>query len=659
MKILRLDYETFSSVDIKLGVSRYTSAPDFEILLIGYKYVIDGVRSETKCIDLTYEDMPAQLLADIFDPDVLKISYNAAFEIACTQAHFKRKVDRSQWQCTYVKSLQVGLPGTLDMCARALKLPIEKDSAGAALIRLFCIPQKPTAKNGQRKRIYAEDRPLEWDKFMLYCMKDVDVEDRIDERLSFFPFPSKERKLWALDQKINNRGVKVDVELAEAAVEMDAINSRYIFKDAQELTGLKNPKSPKQGKEWLYKVTGVKVESFNKNVIEEETKGITNPRALEYLELRKELTKTSITKFKSAIARVSPDGRLRDPLQFYGANRTGRWAGRGVQLHNLKKTDYKKEELDGLRKLMRARKYTALSAGYESVSDVLSQLTRTVFIAEKKHKFLVADFSAIEARVLAWLAGEEWRLTAFKNPKIDIYSASASKMFGIPLEKIDKSSPWRQKGKVAELALGYQGAVGALIRMGALKGKNALKEEELPALVGSWRRANRRIVSLWKTLQDAAFQCVKTGERVRTIKGIEFSISNDTMWIKLPSGRKLAYISPRLKVDAEGKLNISYKGVDQDTKQWGWEKTYGGKLTENIVQAIARDLLADAMLKVDDDGFDIVLHVHDEIIVEIVDRFATEVTLKTLCDIMCEPVEWAPDLYLRAEGFISDYYYKN
>lgn len=657
---LHIDVETFSSENLGIvGMHKYMAARDFEIMLFAYRF--DG--EETVCLDLTNGDqLPIRVIRALTDPTVKKKSYNAPFEIHSIEIHFNMRLDRSQWECIYVKSMMVGLPGKLEICAKALNLPVEKDTRGKALIKIFCVPCKPTKANGMRKRNMPYHFPEKWVEFKSYNITDVDVECAIDDKIAFFKIPESEKELWLLDQKINNAGVGVDIDLIEGAMYVNSINSKKLIQEAKDLTGLQNPKSPSQIKRWILDTIGLKIPSLAKDILPDLLEKIKNKKVKKLIELRKETSQTSITKFKRIALAVGADGRLRGLFQFYGALRTGRFAGRGTQVHNLKKNDLaklnglknEKETLEYARSLIKEGNVETLYRYFNSISEVLSHLIRTAFVAATGKKFLVADFAAIEARVLAWLAGEKWRLDVFGSHG-KIYEASASKMFNIPIEEVVPGSEWRHKGKVAELALGYQGAIGALVRMGALK--MGLLEEELLPIVRAWRRSNKAIVALWAELEECAIECLTTCDKTYSRKGIVFSYYKDIMWIKLPGGRRLAYWSPRIKINAKGKKYVSYMGVDQDTKQWGREQTYGGKLTENIVQAIARDLLTNSMIKLDRKGYPIVLHVHDENIAE-VKKKQREYNVEDMCSIMSQPVIWAKGLPLKAEGYETEFYYK-
>lgn len=524
---------------------------------------------------------------------------------------------------------------------------------GGALIRTFCVPCKPTKSNGMRIRTLPHHEPEKWKLFKQYCIGDVVAEKEILRRLSVFPVPDQEWQLWQLDQRINARGIACDLQLVEGALAVDEQVTGELRQEAIALTGLDNPKSVKQLTKWLEEETGEEVENLQKGTVSKLIDKLDEGKARRVLEIRQELSKTSVKKYQAMQTVACADGRVRGLLQFYGANRTGRWAGRLVQVHNLPKN--KMETLELARQLVRDRNVGMLKFVYGNVPDTLSQLIRTAFVAPDGKKLLVADFSAIEARVLAWLADEQWRLEVFAGHG-KIYEASASQMFGIPLEMIDKEL--RQKGKVSELALGYQGGKGALISMGALD--MGLKEEELPEIVMRWRNANRRICDLWYSLEAAAIEVMETGQPVG-VRGIIMAREShhgsglDFFTITLPSGRKLYYVEPTLALNDFGKQALHYKGPDQQTGKWTTISTYGGKLVENIVQAIARDCLAVTLMRVENAGYDTVLHVHDEIGVES-DR---PEDLDRILEIMAQPIAWAPGLPLKGAGFVTDFYMKD
>lgn len=648
---LNIDIETYSSVDIKkAGLYKYVQSPDFEILLFAYSFGDETV----KIIDLAQgEQIPPHIIDALRDPRVIKHAYNAAFEWYCLNKFFQSPVE--QWRCTQIHGLYCGYPAGLAKVGEALRIPQDKKKmgVGGALIRTFCVPCKPTKSNGMRIRTLPHHEPEKWKLFKQYCIGDVVAEKEILRRLSVFPVPDQEWQLWQLDQRINARGIACDLQLVEGALAVDEQVTGELRQEAIALTGLDNPKSVKQLTKWLEEETGEEVENLQKGTVSKLIDKLDEGKARRVLEIRRELSKTSVKKYQAMQTVACADGRVRGLLQFYGANRTGRWAGRLVQVHNLPKN--KMETLELARQLVRDRNVGMLKFVYGNVPDTLSQLIRTAFIAPDGKKLLVADFSAIEARVLAWLADEQWRLEVFAGHG-KIYEASASQMFGIPLEMIDKEL--RQKGKVSELALGYQGGKGALISMGALD--MGLSEAELPEIVLRWRNANRRICDLWYSLEAAAIEVMETGQPVG-VRGIIMAREShhgsglDFFTITLPSGRKLYYVEPTLALNDFGKQALHYKGPDQQTGKWTTISTYGGKLVENIVQAIARDCLAVTLMRVEHAGYDTVLHVHDEIGVES-DRAED---LDRILGIMAQPIAWAPGLPLTGAGFVTDFYMKD
>ena len=647
-RTLSIDIETYSSVDlIKSGVYAYTEAPDFEILLFAYSFDEDPVQ----IVDFAQgEKLSKQVLEALTDPQVTKTAFNANFERTCLAKYFSTPMPPEQWECSSVHALTLGLPNNLGGVAKALKLQVQKDAAGKVLIRYFSIPCKPTKANGGRTRNLPEHDLEKWENFKAYCIRDVEVEKEIKDKLKNFPVPKQEWKLWQLDQKINDTGVLVDSDMVGNAITCDLLNQERITQDAVDLTGLDNPKSVSQLKEWLSETAGIEVESLNKKAIPELLKQTTDEDVIQVLELRQAMSKTSVKKYEAIKRSVGKDLRVRGLFQFYGANRTGRWAGRLVQVQNLPQN--KIIDLDLARELLKSGNYDAMGLLFESVPGILSQLIRTAFIPSPGNRFIVADFSAIEARVIAWLAEEKWRLDVFQTHG-KIYEASASQMFNVPIESITKGNPLRQKGKVAELALGYQGAQGALVQMGALD--MGLMEEELPGLVKTWRNSNQKIVQLWGDVERAAIEAVKNKTTVKLHHHITFSYEAGMLFIKLPSGRRLAYVKPRIEKEEKfNKDSITYEGLEQG--KWSRLKTYGGKLVENIVQAIARDCLAESMLKLAFEGYQIVMHVHDEVILDVP---KTLDVMDEVVDIMGQPISWAPGLPLRADAYETDYYKKD
>lgn len=657
---LSIDLETYSSVPIaKAGAYKYVQSPDFEILLFAYS-VDDG---PAEIVDLAQgEILPEWLYEAVKSPDYIKHAYNAAFEWYCLSKFYGFLLPVDQWRDTMLHGLYCGYTAGLDATGKALGLPAEKQklSVGKALIRYFCVPCTPTQSNGGRTRNYPKHDPDKWNLFKTYCLGDVVTEMEIDRRLSNFPVPAAIEKQWQTDLLINARGVAVDMGMVRGALEIDALARENLTREAIEITGLENPNSVSQLAKWLEKATDTPVSDLRKDTVAAmlESEAVTGT-ANRVLEIRQELGKTSTKKYDAIEAAVCGDGRVRGLLQFYGANRTGRWAGRLVQVQNLPRTYI--EQLNIAREAVRNKQGDKLKFFFGSVPDTLSQLIRTSFIASPGNKLVDADFSAIEARVISWLAGEQWRLEVFRTHG-KIYEASASQMFGVPIEKIKKGNPeyaLRQKGKVAELALGYQGSSGALIAMGALK--MGIPEEDLPDIVSRWRDANKRIVDLWYSLESAAVSVIQTGAPAG-VRGLvlarEFDLEHDLdfLTITLPSQRKLYYAKPELGANQWGRPSILYRGVNQTTKQWTQLETYGGKLVENVVQAIARDCLAVAIEHLEEAGFPVVFHVHDEVVI---DCPADKADLDKVVQLMTLPIPWAQDLPLNADGWVGDFFRKD
>lgn len=653
MRELSIDIETYCSVDlVKSGLYKYVQSQDFEILLFAYAFDDEPV----KIIDLAQgEQLPQELVTALADKNIVKTAYNATFEWYCLNKFWPSPLD--QWRCTMAKGLYCGYPAGLSAIGNAIGLAEDKKklASGKALIRKFSLPCKPTKTNGGRLRNLPKHEPEQWNLFKIYCMQDVTTEQELKKILDKIAFTKKEQQLWELDALMNAYGVKIDRQLVEGAISISEKRTEELLNEAIALTGLNNPNSVSQLKEWIEGITGDEISSLNKAEVPEILKNTDDVKVKRVLEIRQELSKTSVKKYQAMDNAVCNDGRVRGLLQYYGANRTGRWAGRLVQVQNLPRNYL--ETLNFARELVKNQKIENIKLIYNNVPDTLSQLIRTAFIAPEGHKFAVADFSAIEARVISWLAGEQWRLEVFKTHG-KIYEASASQMFGVPIEKIKKGNPeyaLRQKGKVAELALGYQGGTGALIQMGALN--MGLTEEELPDIVNRWRNTNRRIVDLWKTVQNAVIDCLTNGNTVYIQKGVSFSIENRNLAVNLPSGRQLFYVSPELVAGQYGP-QITYMGQNQTSKKWEKIPTYGGKLTENIIQAIARDCLAEALINLCSFGFKPVFHIHDEVICE-VPKNDTNFTLEKAIEIMCQVPKWADGLPLNADGFICDYYKKD
>ncbi|MEC1719095.1 DNA polymerase [Schinkia azotoformans] len=649
MKLLSIDIETYSSVDlVKCGVYAYCESADFEILL--FAYAVD--EEEVQIVDIASgEKLPDALLKALTDPAVIKTAYNANFERTCLAKLFGKPMPPEQWRCSSVHALMLGLPGHLDGVAKCLKLKEQKMKEGKALIRYFSVPCKPTKVNGGRIRNLPEHNPDKWRTFKDYCKQDVEVERQIRKKLEAFPILKMEQQLWELDQNINDEGVLIDISLVNHAIQADTVFQENLYKEAVSLTGLENPNSPAQLKGWL-QTHGLEVDSLAKKNVEALMGEVDNPTVKRLLELRQAMSKTSVKKYEAMERSICNDQRIRGLLQFYGANRTGRWAGRLVQIHNLPRNNMK--DLQVARDLLKSGNYQALELLFDNVPDVLSQLIRTAFIPSKAHRFIVADFSAIEARVIAWIAGERWRMEVFQSHG-KIYEASAAQMFKVPIETIGKGSPLRQKGKIAELALGYGGSKGALKQMGALE--MGLTDEELPELVSAWREANPNIVNLWWDVEAAAIKAVKEKAVVKMQYGLTFHYTKGILFITLPSGRSLAYVRPKIGMDERfGKEQLTYEGIEQGSKQWGRIPTYGGKLTENIIQAIARDCLAVSMLRLAEAGYQINFHVHDEVILDV--PIGTG-SMEEVEELMGLPIVWAPGLPLNADSFETDYYKKD
>ena len=643
-RILEMDIETFSDVDlIKCGVYAYADSPAFEVLLFAYSF--DG--GETRVIDLAQgEELPGEVAEAVFDGSVVKTAFNANFERTCLSKYFGRYLPPESWHCSAVQAAVLALPRSLEDVGAVLGLDERKMKEGKELIRYFCVPCKPTKANGGRRRNLPCHAPEKWELFKAYCMRDVDVEKAIRGKLCKFPIPEGEMELYRLDQRINDRGVPVDMGLVRQAVKCERLHKEVVTKRAYELTGLENPNSVAQLKGWLGE-NGVEAESLSKKAVTEMI-GESDGEVEELLRLRLLMAKTSVKKYEAMERSVCSDGRVHGLLQFYGANRTGRWAGRLVQVQNLPQNHI--EDLELARRLVREGRFEDVEMLYDSTPKVLSELIRTAFVPEPGCRFVVADFSAIEARVLAWLAGEQWRLEVFSSHG-KIYEASASAMFHVPIEEVTKGSSLRQKGKIAELGLGYGGAAGALVSMGALD--MGLSEDDLPSLVAAWRRANPHIAQFWWDVDKAAVEAVT--KRAKTRAGrIGFEYRSGILFVMLPSGRKLAYVKPRMAVNKFGREGLTYEGI-LENKKWGRIETYGPKLVENIVQGTARDLLAEAMLRVERKGYPIVMHCHDEIIAEVPEGMGS---VEEMCEVMAVRPSWAEGLPLRADGYECPFYQK-
>ncbi len=656
---LSIDLETFSSVDLrKSGMFKYVESPDFQILLFAYS--LDG--GPVQLVDLAMgETLPPWLGAAIGNPAYIKHAYNAVFEWGCLSKFFGA-LPADQWRCTMAHGLYCGYTAGLDATGKALGLSSDKQklNSGKALIRYFCLPRRPTKANGGRTRNLPHHDPERWRLFKEYCAQDVVTEMAIADKLAAFPMPDCVQKEWETDLRINARGVAVDLALVRSAIEIGYDVRTTLTEEATHISGLGNPNSVQQLTAWLGEEMDEELPNLNKETVSSLLKRDGNGEAVQrMLEIRQELGKTSTKKYDAVEAAVCADGRVRGLLQFYGANRTGRWAGRLVQVQNLPRTYL--EPLPFARELTIGKQTDALRLVYGSVPDTLSQLIRTCFVSSPGRILVDADFSAIEARVISWLAGEQWRLDVFRTHG-KIYEASASQMFGVPLEKIAKGNPeyaLRQKGKVAELALGYQGSTGALIQMGALG--MGLSEDELPDIVARWREANRRIRDLWYAMEGAAVKVVTEGGsvgvgRVLLSREFDYRTGADCMTILLPSGRKLFYVSPTIGANQWDKPSVIYMGMEQTTKRWGKVETYGGKLVENCVQAIARDCLACAIERLEAAGLPVVFHVHDEVVIE---TDAASADLGAVVNIMAEPMPWAVDLPLGADGWTGEFFRKD
>lgn len=646
MRTLSIDIETYSSAEIgKCGVYRYSEAPDFEILLLGYS--LDG--APVQVVDLACgEALPVEISSALTDPEVVKWAFNAQFERVCLSRYLGLPagtyLDPAQWRCSMIWSAYLGLPLSLAGVGAVLGLEKQKLESGKDLIRYFCRPCAPTKANGGRTRNLPRHAPDKWAQFKAYNLRDVETELGIQQRLARYPVPEGVWDEYRLDQQINDRGIALDMELVRSAIRLDAQSRAELVALMKQLTALDNPGSVQQMKRWLMD-NGLELDSLGKKEVAAALKDAPEPLG-DVLALRQQLAKSSVKKYQAMQTAVCADGRARGMFQFYGANRTGRFSGRIIQLQNLPQNHM--PDLEAARELVRLGDYDALKMLYDSVPDVLSELIRTAFVPRPGCRLIVADFSAIEARVIAWLAGEQWRQDVFREGG-DIYCASASQMFGVPVVKHGINSHLRQKGKIAELALGYGGSVGALKAMGALD--MGLKEDELPALVAAWREANPNIVQLWWDVDDAAMTAVRN-RTITESHGIRFSGAHGMLFIRLPSGRSLAYVKPRMGTNQFGNPALTYEGIG-GTKRWERLETYGPKLCENIVQAISRDILCYAMQALS--GCDIVAHVHDEVIIEA----GPDTSLEAVCARMSRTPPWAQGLLLRADGFETMFYRKD
>lgn len=646
MKTLEIDIETFSSINLsKSGVYRYVESLDFEILLFAYS--IDG--GDVKVIDLAMgEKIPIEILDALTDPNIIKWAFNANFERICLSRYLGyptgKYLDPSSWRCSMIWSAYMGLPLSLEGVGTVLGLEKQKLKEGKDLIRYFCTPCKPTETNGKRTRNHPYHDLEKWSAFKEYNKRDVETELEIQMKLSKFPVPEHIWHEYHLDQEINDRGVLLDLDFIKNAIEIGDHSRTKLIDEMKALTNLENPNSVQQLKGWLSK-NGLETESLGKKIVSELLETATGDLS-KVLTLRQQISKSSVKKYQTMENAVGSDNRARGMFQFYGANRTGRFAGRILQPQNLPRNNI--PDLYEARELVHTNNITALDMLYDSIPEVLSQLIRTSFIPKANHKFIVADFSSIERVVLAWLAGEKWVLDAYER-KEDLYIATASQMFDVPIEKIDKKSPLRDKGKVADLACGYGGSVGALISMGALD--MGLEEYELKPLVDSWRLANSNIVNFWWDVDRAVLKTVRE-RTTTTTHGIEFSYKSGMLFITLPSGRQLSYVKPKIGVSKFGSDCVTYEGLG-GTKKWERIQSYGPKFVENIVQAISRDILIFSMEKLR--HFSIVMHIHDEIIIE-AEKY---ITVDEICKIMCQTPPWSKGLQLRAEGFEGNFYKKD
>lgn len=653
-RTLSIDLETYSEIDIaKCGSFRYIDDESFEILLLGYAFDDEPVT----VIDLTAdEEVPADFLAALYDPEVTKTAWNCAFERFGLWKHFGRYCPPEQWSDTMILSAVCGLPLGLGEAGKALRLEADeaKDREGKALIRYFCSPCRPTKVNGGRTRNLPQHDTDKWALFIEYNRQDVVAERTIRKRLLRWEPDSLEHRFWCLDARINERGMRVDRELVHNAIAMDARYKAELTEQAVAISGLENPNSVAQIKQWLLEQEGIEVPSLNKKVVAEVVSQLNGERAKQFMALRTRLAKSSTKKYEAMERSACADAHIKGCFQFYGANRTGRFAGRLVQLQNLPQNHM--EDLAVARSLVRDNDYETVRLLYDSVSDTLSELIRTALIPEPGHRFIVADFSAIEARVIAWIAGEQWRLDVFRNGG-DIYCASASQMFHVPVVKHGENGHLRQKGKIAELALGYGGGANALKAFGA--DKLGMTEEEMVNTVDLWREASPRVCALWRALERAAIRCVvhKTPQ-VSAIGGIRFEMECGILWMTLPSGRRIAYYGAEYGPSKfhRDRRALSYMGVDQKTKRWGRVETWGGKLAENVTQATARDCLRDTMLALEDAGYDIRAHVHDEVIIS---EPRDGRTVEDVSAIMGRELPWASGLPLRGDGYACDFYMKD
>jgi len=657
MKTLAIDIETYSDINLTdCGVYKYVDSDEFRILLFAYAFDDEDI----DIIDLEQgEKLPERVTSALLNRDVIKTAFNAQFERVCLNKYLGAKTEN--WECTMIKALSLGFPGSLDSVGKVIGIEPDKQKlmTGKNLIRIFSIPKKVKQDNQislleSRTRTLPKDRPEEWERFKEYCIQDVVTERSIRDKLSRFTQILQEKELYRVDQEINDRGVLIDLQMAESAIKIDTEQTNRLTKTFQETTGLENPNSLAELKKFIKARTGKVVKSITKKNMDELIEAFKDDsEIITALEIRQKLSKTSIAKYQKMLDIACHDDRARGLLQFYGASRTGRWAGRLIQVQNLPQNHI--NDLDTAREVIKTGDLDLLEMLYDNPSNILSQCIRPTIIPKPSFKFAVADFSAIEARVIAWLSGETWRLDIFDSHG-KIYEASASQMFNVPIEQITKGSPLRQKGKIAELALGYQGSVGALLQMGAIE--MGLEEGELKGLVNQWRESNPKIVKFWYETEAKVKEAIENRSAVRIGKYIKAIYKSGFLFIELPSGRKLAYVKPKI-VDHDkfpGKTKIVFQEINPTTYQWDEVDTYGGKLVENIVQATARDCLAHSILKLDKEGYKIVMHVHDEVVIEI-EKDRDE--LDYICGIMGEEIPWAKGLPLRADGYECNYYMKD
>ena len=648
MRVLHIDLETYSDIDIgKCGAYRYIDSPNFEILLIAYAYDDEPVT----VIDVAQkESWPMQVLDDILSSEVTKVAHNAAFERICLSKFLNAHLDPEAWHCTMVHALSLGFPASLADVGKAINLGEDKQkmAVGKRLITYFCKPCKPTQANGQRTRNYPHHNLEKWDLFKEYNRQDVVTEQAIYDRLMKFPLPESEQALYRLDQSINDYGIGVDTDLMDKVIGYSKDYETKLRKECEDLTGGINIHSIVQLKQWLTEQEGRPIDSLTKDDVDQLLKLDLKPGSRRILELRQETGKTSVKKYEAFERSICSDGRIHGAFQFYGAGRTGRWAGRLIQPQNFPRNAF--EDIALARQMVKDKQWDEIEMLYGSMNDVFSTLIRTLIVPPQGMTFAISDYSAIEARVVAWMADEKWRQDVFANGG-DIYCMSAAQMFGVPVEKHGQNSHLRKKGKVAELACGYGGGVGALRKMGGEQ--MGLSEKEMDEIVKKWRRSSPHVVRLWRELGDAAIEAIDTRLKVRCRHGVSFKYAKGILFMQLPSGRSLAYVQPRF----DGQ-EFTYMGMNQTTRKWERTKTWGGKLTENLIQAIARDCLATSMQKIQKAGYHIVMHVHDEVIVEVPSDDA-DGHLKRIEELMGEPIEWAPGLILTADGFTSEYYRKD